>query len=140
VAFVNNFAIEGHFFNFSTSGQWMWDQMTVAVPAGQDPYLVADSLQHVLEEETEANGRLAEKEWQGATARYHVRSFSAAPALTVVPTATGVEVRARYITRAFERHETRLRLNQAMVTLLHGPRTSEIQAPEPQVSKRDPLV
>jgi len=135
VAFVNNFAIEGHFFNFSTSGQWMWDELTMTVPAGQDPYPVADSLQKVLDQETEANARLAEKEWQGATARYHVQAFSAAPALNVVPTATGVEIRARYITRAFERHETRLRLNQAIVKLLHGPRTPELQAPMDPESK-----
>jgi hypothetical protein len=31
VTFVNNFAIEGHFFNFSTSGKWMWDELNVAV-------------------------------------------------------------------------------------------------------------
>ena len=27
VAFVNSFAIEGHFFNFSTTGQWLWDEL-----------------------------------------------------------------------------------------------------------------
>jgi hypothetical protein len=25
VSFMNNYAIQGHFFNFSTAGQWMWD-------------------------------------------------------------------------------------------------------------------
>jgi hypothetical protein len=34
-----------------------------------------------------------------------------------------MEIRARYLTRAFERHETRLRMNQAVVELMHGPRT-----------------
>jgi small-conductance mechanosensitive channel len=125
VAFVNNFAIEGHYFNFSTSGQWMWDELDVVVPTGQDPYPVIDGLQKVLVQETEANARLAEKEWQATTKRYRVQAFSAAPGLNVVPTLNGVEVKARYITRAFERHETRLRLNQAVMDLLHGPRTDK---------------
>jgi hypothetical protein len=29
VTFTNNFAVEGHYFNFSTSGQWLWDSPTV---------------------------------------------------------------------------------------------------------------
>jgi len=122
VAFVNSFAIEGHFFNFSTSGQWMWDELNVLIPTGRDPYPVIDGIQKLVERETEANARIAEQEWQGATARYHVKSFSAAPGLNIVPSTNGIEIRVRYITRAFERHETRLRLNQAVVELMHGPR------------------
>lgn len=122
VAFVNSFAIEGHFFNFSTSGQWMWDELRVLIPAGQDPYPVIDGIRKLVEVQTEANVRLAEQEWQRVAARYRVQAFSAAPGLNVVPTLNGVEVRARYITRAYERHETRQRLNQAVVELMHGPR------------------
>jgi small-conductance mechanosensitive channel len=125
VAFVNSFAIEGHFFNFSTSGKWMWDELSVLIPTGQDPYPIIDRVQKLLEKETEANARLAEQEWQTATARYHVQAFSAAPGLNVVPTASGVEIRGRYITRAFERHEIRQRLNQAVVELMHGPRVGD---------------
>jgi hypothetical protein len=33
-----------------------------------------------------------------------------------------VEVRVRYITRAYERHETRKRLYEAVVQLMHGKR------------------
>jgi len=122
VAFVNNFAIEGHFFNFSTSGKWMWDELNVLIPTGRDPYPIIDGIQKLVERETEVNARIAEQEWQGATARYHVKSFSTAPGLNTVSSNNGIEIRARYITRAFERHETRLRLNQAVVELMHGPR------------------
>ncbi len=122
VAFVNNFAIEGHFFNFSTSGKWMWDELRVLVQPGQDPYPVIDGVQRLVEKQTEANAKLAEAEWQQTAARYRVKAFSVVPGVQVVPGANGMEVRARYITRAFERHETRLRLNQAVVELLHGPR------------------
>ena len=130
VAFVNNFAIEGHFFNFSTRGQWMWDELKVLIPQGQDPYPVIDGVQRLAEQQTEANARAAEQEWRTATARYRVATFSATPGLNVVPTAQGVEIRVRYITRAFERHDTRLRLNQAVLELLHGPRTGGQAAPD----------
>jgi len=123
VSFVNNFAIEGHFFNFSTSGKWMWDELQVVVPPGQDPYLIIDGVQKLVEQQTQSNAKLAEAEWQETAARYRVKAFTAVPGVQVVPGANGMEVRARYITRAFERHETRLRLNQAVVELMHGPRS-----------------
>jgi len=123
VSFVNNFAIEGHFFNFSTSGKWMWDELQVVVPPGQDPYQIIDGVQKLVEQQTQSNAKLAEAEWQETAARYRVKAFTAVPGVQVVPGANGMEVRARYITRAFERHETRLRLNQAVVELMHGPRS-----------------
>ena len=36
VTFSNSFAIRGQYFNFSTHGQWMWDEIKVNVPAGLD--------------------------------------------------------------------------------------------------------
>jgi small-conductance mechanosensitive channel len=121
-SFVNSFAIEGHYFNFSTSGQWMWDELQVLIPSGQDPYPVIDGIQKLVEKETEANARLAEEEWQKATSRYRVKTISAAPGINVQPTAAGIEVRVRYITRAYERHEARRRLYEAVVELMHGKR------------------
>ena len=40
VSFVNSFAIEGHYFNFSTSGQWLWDEIEVQIPDGTEPYAI----------------------------------------------------------------------------------------------------
>jgi small-conductance mechanosensitive channel len=122
VAFVNSFAIEGHFFNFSTSGKWMWDELQVVVPPGQDPYQIIDGVQKLVEKQSESNAKLAEAEWQQTAAKYRVKAFTAVPGVQVIPGAGGMEIHARYITRAFERHETRLRLNQALVELLHGRR------------------
>jgi len=122
VSFVNSFAIEGHYFNFSTSGQWMWDELQLTIPADQDPYTVIDKLQKLVAEDTKANALKAEQEWQGTTTRYHVQGFSAEPAISVRPTGAAVEVRVRYITRAYERHETRKRLYEAVVELMHGKR------------------
>ena len=65
---------------------------------------------------------LAVCEWQETASRYRVKAFTAVAGVQVVSGANGMEIRARYITRAFERHETRLRLNQAVMELMHGPR------------------
>jgi small-conductance mechanosensitive channel len=127
VSFVNSFAIEGHYFNFSTSGQWMWDELRLLVPLGRDPYPVIDGVQKLVEAETEANAKLAESEWQKTTSRYRVQTFSAVPGIHVVPTGTGIEVVVRYITRAHERHDSRRRLYQSVLELMHGKR-GEAQA------------
>ena len=119
VSFVNSFAIEGHYFNFSSSGQWMWDELRLLVPVGQDPYPILEGVQRMVERETAANAKLAEQEWRTSSG-YHVKTFSAVPGFTVVPSATGVEIHVRYITRAPERHETRRRLYREVVALLHG--------------------
>jgi small-conductance mechanosensitive channel len=120
VSFVNSFAIEGHYFNFSTSGQWMWDELQLTIPAEQDPYAVIDGLQKLVAKDTEENAKKAEQEWKGTTTRYHVQAFSAEPAINVRPSGAGVEVRVRYITRAYERHETRKRLYEAVVAQMRG--------------------
>jgi small-conductance mechanosensitive channel len=120
VSFVNSFAMEKHFFNFSTSGQWMWDEVTTLVPAGQDPYALVEAIRELVARETAANAQLAEREWEASNRQRRIQGFSAKPGINVVPTAAGVEIRVRYITRAFERQETRGRLNQAMVELMHG--------------------
>ncbi|HWX92363.1 MAG TPA: mechanosensitive ion channel domain-containing protein [Terriglobales bacterium] len=120
VTFVNSFAIEGHYFNFSTSGQWLWDELTVSVPSTQNPYPVIEAIQKLVVKETEENVRSAEDEWQKATTRYRVKSFSAKPAINLRPTGGGVEVHVRYITRAQDRQSTRAHLYEAIVELLHG--------------------
>jgi small-conductance mechanosensitive channel len=120
VTFINSFAIEGHYFNFSTSGQWLWDELTVSVSGGQNPYPVIEAIQKLVVKETETNTRMAEEEWQKATTHYRVQNFSAKPAINLRPTGNGVEVHVRYITRAQDRQSTRARLYESIVKLLHG--------------------
>ena len=120
VAFVNTYAIEGHFFNFTTSGQWLWDELHMMIPSEQDPYPLLDAIQKTVTKETAADVHAAEEEWQSTTSHYRVQSVSAAPAVNLQPTANGLEVRVRYITRAQERSAMRARLNQAIVRLLRG--------------------
>lgn len=126
VAFVNSFAIEGHYFNFSTSGQWMWDELQLDVPVDRDPYPLIQEIHSIVTRETEASFRQAKDEWQRVTRQYGVKSFPAEPAIDVQPTGSGVQVVVRYIVRAHERHEIRSRLNHAMVELLHGKRAETV--------------
>jgi len=127
VSFVNSFAIEGHFFNFTTSGQWMWDELQVLIPAGQDPYPIIDGIQKLVAKETEANAGKAEAEWREATTRYRVQAISAVPGINVVPTAAGIEVHVRYITRANERHDARKRMYEAVVAMMHGKQEAAVK-------------
>ncbi|MBZ5520705.1 MAG: mechanosensitive ion channel [Acidobacteriia bacterium] len=120
VTFVNSFAIEGHYFNFSTAGQWLWDEIEVPIPAGTDPYPIAEAVQKDVLEETKANMLLAEQEWQRVVPGHVARNFSAAPDISVRPTTLGVNVIVRYITRAHERYDLRTRLFYRIVEQLRN--------------------
>jgi small-conductance mechanosensitive channel len=126
VTFVNSFAIEGHYFNFSTTGQWLWDEVEVPIPAGIDPYPIAEAVHKKVVAETETNVRLAEQEWERAIPGHVGRTFAPVPAIMVRPTTLGVNVIVRYITRAHERHELRSRIFHKIVDLL---RSSQFAAP-----------
>jgi len=121
VTFTNSYAIEGHYFNFSTSGQWMWDELQVVLPTGQDPYPVIDAIQKKVAEATSETAKQAEQEWQHAASSRQMNALSAAPAINVKPVIGGVEIAVRYITRANERYQLRAKLYQAAVDLL-GPK------------------
>jgi small-conductance mechanosensitive channel len=118
VTFTNSFAIEGHYFNFSTSGQWLWDELQVVVPAGRDPYPIVDAITKQVVEATAESARQAEEEWQRAVPAQRGKVFSGTPGVNVKPVVGGVEIAIRYITRANERFALRAKLYQAAVDLL----------------------
>lgn len=120
VGFVNSFAIEGHYFNFSTAGQWLWDELQVTLPAGGDPYRMAERMRQAVERETEEDARMAEQEWERVTHQYGTRAFSARPAADLLPGPAGLTVNIRYITRAPLRYEVKSRLFQAIVDLMQN--------------------
>jgi hypothetical protein len=120
VTFVNSYAIEGHYFNFSTSGQWLWDELDIQVPAAKDPFVTAEAIQKLTSEATKGNADAAKTEWERVTPGYAKASFSAEPSMSVRPAGGGVDVKVRYLTRANERHETRAKLYHAVVDLLHA--------------------
>jgi len=118
VTFTNSYAIEGHYFNFSTTGQWLWDELTVVVPGGRDPQPVVDAIQKEVTEATADSAREAEQEWQMASRGQRGTTLSAKPGIAVRPAVGGVEIAVRYVTRASERYAMRARLYQAAVQLL----------------------
>jgi small-conductance mechanosensitive channel len=118
VTFTNSFAIEGHYFNFSTSGQWLWDEVQIVLPAGHNPYPIIDAIQKKVEEATSESARQAEQEWKGAAKSRGTTALSLAPAINVKPVIGGTQISVRYITRANERSQLRAKLNHAAVDLL----------------------
>ena len=119
VTFVNSYAIEGHYFNFSTSGQWLWDELQVALPVDQDPYPIVDEIQKIVNKETEANVQLAEtgmgkNKGNARNRRFYGRARRSACARP----APGFEILVRYVTRASERHQQRAKLYYEIVALL----------------------
>ena len=120
VTFTNSFAIEGHYFNFSTTGQWLWDELQVVLPSGKDPFPIVEAIRKKVEEETRESGKQAEQEWRSAASSRDMSGFSAAPAISVKPVLGGVEVTVRYIAKANERFALRSKLNQEAVQLLGG--------------------
>jgi len=118
VTFTNSFAIENHYFNFSTSGQWLWDELQVVLPLGVDPYPIVAAIQKKVSESTAASARDAEAEWKQAAGDRNGVQMTAAPAINVKPVVGGVEISVRYITSANERHLLRAKLYQEAVDLL----------------------
>jgi len=118
VTFTNSFAIEGHYFNFSTTGQWLWDRLQIVVPTGRDLYAVVDALTAKVKDATAANVQEAENEWRRAAPSRQLTGLTAAPAINVKPVVGGTEISLRYIARANDRYRLRTALYQAAVELL----------------------
>jgi len=135
VTFTNSFAIEGHYFNFSTSGQWLWDELTLVLASSQNPYPIVEAIQKAVLEATAESAGQAEKEWQNAAHSRSMRALSAAPAINVKPVSGGVEIAVRYITRANERYQLRSKLYQAAMNLISK---KDSLAPASIAEKQDP--
>jgi small-conductance mechanosensitive channel len=138
VTFTNSFAVEGHYFNFSTSGQWLWDELQIVLPAGKNPYPVVEAIQKIVLEATSEGAQQAEQEWKSAAKSREVK-VSAAPAINVKPIIGGVEISVRYVTRANERSLLRAKLNHAAVDLLGSVPGSGI-APQPDSDSPKPAL
>jgi small-conductance mechanosensitive channel len=124
VTFINSFAIRGQYFNFSTTGQWMWDEISVSVPVSENTYAMVENIHKAVLEETEKNARAAEQEWKRGTRQDGLSQFSATPTVNLRPSGSGFDILVRYVTRASERFEMRNRLYQRVIELLQN-----VQAP-----------
>ena len=122
VSFLNGFAIRGKYFNFSTSGQWMWDEIKVSIPPGVDAYPLIEQILEATIKATETDAKMAEEEWKRVTHEEGSPHFSATPSVDMRPAGAGVDIVVRYVTRAGVRLETRNRLFGMVVELMRGSR------------------
>ena len=136
VTFINNFAITGQYFNFSTSGQWMWDEITVNIPPGVDSARTIQAIHNTVFKETEEDSKIAEQEWQRSTHQNGLSQFKATPSVDMRPAASGVDIVVRYVIRAGDRFEMRNRLYQSVIDLLREPNGNAASSkPELSVSR-----
>ena len=117
VTFTNSFAIEGHYFNFTTSGQWLWDEVRIVIPSGRDPYHVVDALQAHVDAANATSAERAEREMRRSGAP-RLNAAGGAPALSIKPIVGGIELTVRYLTHMRERAERRAQLYHAAIGLL----------------------
>jgi small-conductance mechanosensitive channel len=125
VSFINSFAIRGQYFNFSTAGQWMWDEIKVSLPSGAQAYPLIEKIHAAVEKATEADVKRAEEEWKRAAHQEGMAQFSATPSVDVRPAGAGIDAVVRYVTRAGVRLETRNKLFGMVVDLMQGAREVE---------------
>ena len=131
VSFLNGYAIRGKYFNFSTVGQWMWDEIKVTIPAGADIHPLIKKIYEAFVKATEENAKMAEAEWKRVTHEEGSPQFSAMPSVNLSPAGTGIDVVIRYITRAGVRVDTRNRLYAMIVELMQGDTKGSGNAAEP---------
>jgi small-conductance mechanosensitive channel len=119
ITFINSFAIRGKYFNFSTAGQWMWDEISLSIPASGDTQKMVERIHKAVEDETADSARVAEQEWKRGARDDGLSRFSAEPVVNLRPSASGIDIRVRYVTRASERFAVRNRLYQHVIDLLY---------------------
>jgi small-conductance mechanosensitive channel len=128
--FINNFAVTGQFFNFSTVGQWMWDEISVNVPASSETFAKVARIQQAVLEETQQGAELAEQEWKRVPRKLGLSQASASSSVNLRPAANGVDILIRYVTRASERLEVRNQLYERVIEVLRKPE-AVISTPQP---------
>jgi small-conductance mechanosensitive channel len=122
VSFLNGYAIRGKYFNFSTAGQWMWDEIKASIPPGAETFSLIDKIREATDKATESDATMAELEWKRVTREEGTPQFSAKPSVDLRPAGAGVDIVVRYITRAGVRLETRNRLFVMIVDLMQQSR------------------
>ena len=133
ISFMNGFAIRGQFFNFSTAGQWLWDEITISLPASADSQELFERIQKAAQEQTRDDAALAAQEWRHAARSGNLSRLDATPLVYLVPTASGSDVHIRFVTRASQRSEARNALQRRIFDLIQSS-----SAPAPSASQAAP--
>jgi small-conductance mechanosensitive channel len=121
ITFINSFTIKGQYFNFSTTSQWMWDEIRFGIPTTGDARDIIETIHKAVLEETEENARLAEAEWKSGARKNSLSQLSAGPAVEIRPGGSGMDIVVRYVTRASDRFDMRNRLYERVIALLRKP-------------------
>src|SRR5271163_3099404 len=119
--FSNSYEVMGQYVNFSTVGQWMWDEISVSLPSAVETYAKAAQLHQAILEETQADAQLAEQEWKRVPRRSGLSHASAGSSVNLRPSGSGVDILIRYVTRASDRLKVRNRLYEQVIDVLHNP-------------------
>jgi small-conductance mechanosensitive channel len=120
ISFLNGYAIRGKYFNFSTVGQWMWDEIKVTVPSGVSIHPLIERIYQATVKTTEEDAKMAEAEWKRVTHEEGSPQFSAMPSVNLTPAGAGLDIVIRYITRAGVSVETRNRRFAIVIELMQG--------------------
>ena len=131
VSFLNGYAIRGKYFNFSTVGQWMWDEIKVSVPPGIGIHPLIEKIYQATVAATEADAKMAEAEWKRVTHEEGSPQFSAMPSVNLRPAGAGIDLVVRYITRAGLRLEKRNQLFETIVEIMQNPSRAPSELPQP---------
>lgn len=134
VSFLNGYAIRGKYFNFSTVGQWMWDEIKVNIPSTAGIHPLIEKIYEATVEATQTDAKMAEAEWKRVTHEEGSPQFSAMPSVNLRPVGAGVDIVVRYITRAGLRLEKRNQLFETILDLMQKKSIPEVES----VSAVDP--
>ena len=119
VVLMNKYAIDGKYFNFSTSGQWLWDEFVISIPPGRDlPEVELEKVRGKVREQTWNDTVGAEREWSGMAEAHGVSEFSTTPLVELRPSLAGRDLVIRYVTKAQNRFAMRIRLHQELMSIL----------------------
>jgi small-conductance mechanosensitive channel len=119
VSLLNSYAIEGQYFNFSASGQWLWDEISLQVGQDSDPFRIAEAVKKIVADATAPNAREAEEAWSRVVPKFAQRNFSAEPSISLTTSGSGINILVRYIARVRDRQQIRARIYRDIVELLH---------------------
>jgi hypothetical protein len=103
----------------------MWDEITVSVPSVEGAAAAMEQVRKAVETETAEDVKAAEAEWKKVSQVRGLSQFSAEPDVSLRPTATGVELVVRYVTRAAGRIERRNALYHSLLDCLHAPKAEK---------------
>ena len=98
----------------------MWDEVTVSVATPENVAETMELVRKTAEAETATDVKAAEAEWKTVPQLRGLSQFSAEPDVSLRPSATGVDLVVRYVTRAADRIERRNKLYRSLLDCLHA--------------------